>query len=146
MTGTAELRDGVRGGAGRGAPDLVAALTAEQVFQSMAVRLHGPRAAEAGRLLRWEITRPSATEAGIWTLLLSNGALTSLPGDAPRGEAPDVTLRLGRPVLDEVVGRRTTFADAIGAGRIAVTGDVGALVRFGGLPERPDPRFAIVTP
>ncbi|MEU4656478.1 alkyl sulfatase C-terminal domain-containing protein [Streptomyces sp. NPDC023723] len=63
-----------------------------------------------------------------------------------RGEAPDVTLRPARPVLDEVVGHRTTFADAIGAGRIAVTGEVAALITFGGLMERPGPRFAIGTP
>ncbi|GGU58991.1 alkyl/aryl-sulfatase [Streptomyces daghestanicus] len=147
LTGAAELRDGVRGAAGRGAPDIVAALTAEQIFRSMAVRIDGPRAAEAGRsLLRWEITRSGQRAPETWTLLLSNGALTPMPGDAPRGEAPHVTLRLDRSVLDEVVGRRTTFADAIGAGRITVTGDMGTLAAFGALLGRPDPGFAVVTP
>ncbi|MBD0422193.1 MBL fold metallo-hydrolase [Streptomyces sp. TRM S81-3] len=151
LTGAAELRGGVRGAPGRGASGIVAALSVEQIFQSMAVRLDGPRAAAAGRLLlRWEITDPDDRTRNpgpdVWTLLLSNGALTPMPGDAPRGEAPHLTLTLSRATLDAVAGRATTFPDAIAAGEIIVDGDVTALTTLGGLMERPDPRFPIVTP
>jgi alkyl sulfatase BDS1-like metallo-beta-lactamase superfamily hydrolase len=148
LTGAAELRGGVLAAPGRGASGIIGALTAEQIFQSMAVRIDGPRAAEAGRLLlRWEITDgPRDTSADIWTMLLSNGALTPMPGGAPRGERPHLTLRLARATLHAVVGRATTFADAIAAGAIATAGDLTALTTLGALMERPDPGFPIVMP
>lgn len=81
LMGAAELRDGILGTPTPQAPDVLAALTAEQIFRSMAVRIDGPRAAAAGRLLlRWEFTDTGE----VWTLLLSNGALTPMRGD-PRG-------------------------------------------------------------
>ncbi|MEU1144498.1 alkyl/aryl-sulfatase [Streptomyces sp. NPDC005863] len=143
LMGAAELRDGVLGTPTRSAPDILAALTAEQIFQSMAVRLNGPRAAEAGRLvLRWEFTDTGED----WTLLLSNGALTPMRGDAPRGERPVATLRLARTTLDAVLGGRTTFAAEIAGGGVTLDGDAQALLTFGGLLDAPDPDFAIVTP
>ena len=71
----------------------------------MAVRLNGPRAGDQRLLLRWESEpSPEGTDGSAttetWTLLLSNGALTPMPGDAPRREAPHVTLRLARTTLD----------------------------------------------
>ncbi|MEU9593724.1 alkyl sulfatase dimerization domain-containing protein [Streptomyces sp. NPDC048193] len=151
LTGAAELRGGVLPAPGRGASSgITAALTVEQIFQSMAVRIDGPRAAAAGRLLlRWEFTGDDSTTGpvtDVWTLLLSNGALTPMPGDAPRGEAPHLILRLTRATLDAVVSRTTTFPEAVGDGRITTDGDVTALTTLGALMERPDPRFAVVTP
>ncbi|MFE1001080.1 alkyl sulfatase C-terminal domain-containing protein, partial [Streptomyces mutabilis] len=69
-----------------------------------------------------------------------------MPGDAPRGEKPHLTLRLARATLDAVVGRTTTFPDAVAAGLMVPDGDLTALTTLGGLMERPDPRFPIVTP
>ncbi|MFE9413374.1 alkyl/aryl-sulfatase [Streptomyces sp. NPDC006704] len=143
LMGAAELREGILGTPTRSAPDILAALTVEQIFQSMAVRLNGPRAAEAGRLvLRWEFTDTGEN----WTLLLSNGALTPMRGDAPRGERPVATLQLARTTLDAVLGGRTTFAAEIAGGQVALDGDAQALLTFAGLLDAPDPDFAIVTP
>ncbi|WP_405780931.1 alkyl/aryl-sulfatase [Streptomyces sp. NBC_00859] len=143
LMGAAELRGGIIATPTRSAPDVLAALTAEQVFQSMAVRINGPRAAAAGRLvLRWEFT--DTGEA--WTLLLSNGALTAMAGDAPRGERPQAGLRLARTTLNAVLGRLTTFADEITAGTVAIDGDAMALAEFSSLLDAPDPDFPMVTP
>ncbi|OIK03760.1 alkyl/aryl-sulfatase [Streptomyces monashensis] len=143
LMGAAELRGGVLGTPTRAAPDILAALTAEQVFRSMAVRVNGPRAAEAGRLLlRWEFTDTGEQ----WTLLLSRGALTPMPGDAPQGERPTAVLRLARTTLDAVLAGATTFADEIAGGAVDLDGDAGALITLGSLLEAPDPDFAIVTP
>ncbi|MFK0160379.1 alkyl/aryl-sulfatase [Streptomyces sp. NPDC090493] len=143
LMGAAELREGSIGTLPRAAPDLLAALTPEQVFQSMAVRLDGPRAAQAGRLLlRWEFTDLAEN----WTLLLSNGVLTPIHGDAPRGEQPNVTLRLPRTVLYEVLRGATSFAQAIGDGTVTVDGDVEALITFRALLDEPHRDFPIVTP
>ncbi|WP_413471511.1 alkyl/aryl-sulfatase [Streptomyces sp. MB09-02B] len=142
LMGAAELRDGILGTPTPTAPDVLAALTAEQIFQSMAVRVDGPRAAEAGRLLlRWEFTDTGE----VWTLLLSNGALTPMRGDAPRGERPAVVLRLARTTLNTVLGGATTFADEIMGGAVTLDGDADALITFGSLLESPDPDFALVT-
>ncbi|MGF1430014.1 alkyl sulfatase C-terminal domain-containing protein [Kitasatospora sp. LaBMicrA B282] len=84
--------------------------------------------------------------AETWSLLLSNGALTPMAGEPPCGEAPHASLRLARSTLDAVLGRTTTFADEIVAGRVLVAGEVQALVEFASFLTQPDPDFAIVTP
>ncbi|MFI9257518.1 alkyl/aryl-sulfatase [Streptomyces sioyaensis] len=151
LTGAAELRGPVAGSPARPAPDLLAALTAEQIFQSMAVRLNGPRAGDRRLLLRWEIgSAPDGSDPAaapeIWTLLVSNGALTPMAGDAPRGERPHATLCLARTTLNAVLSGATTFLDEITAGTVTVDGDAGALLAFNSLLEKPDWNFPIVTP
>ncbi|MFE1173937.1 alkyl sulfatase C-terminal domain-containing protein [Streptomyces sp. NPDC058773] len=81
-----------------------------------------------------------------WTLLLSNGALTPMPGDAPRREPPHATLRLARTTLNAVLSGATTFPAEIAAGTVTLDGDPQALLTFGTLLDRPDPDFPIVTP
>ncbi|MFI1302816.1 alkyl/aryl-sulfatase [Streptomyces sioyaensis] len=151
LVGAAELRGPVAGSPAHPAPDLLAALTAEQIFQSMAVRLNGPRAGDRRLLLRWEIGSGSdsndpAAAPEIWTLLLSNGALTPMPGDGPRGERPHATLRLARTTLNAVLSGATTFLDEITAGTVTVDGDAGALLAFNSLLDKPAWNFSIVTP
>ncbi|WBO61929.1 alkyl/aryl-sulfatase [Streptomyces camelliae] len=143
LMGAAELRGGILGTPTRRAPDILAALTTEQIFRSLAVRVNGPRAAAAGRLLlRWEFI----DSGEVWTLLVSNGALTATPGDAPRGERPTAVLRLARTTLDTVLAGASTFADEIAGGTVVLDGDAHALITFGSLLDAPDPDFAIVTP
>ncbi|MFF3501608.1 hypothetical protein [Streptomyces sp. NPDC003247] len=110
----------------------------------MAVRINGPRAARAGRLLlRWEFSEPDET----WPLLLSNRALTPLRGDAgvlrdaqhaPVGQA-DVHLLRG-------LGSRCQLedaTDAVDGERLAGSGDVDGgrdqsdRAEGGGLAEAP---------
>lgn len=151
LTGAAELRGPVAATPAHPAPDLLAALTAEQIFQSMAVRLNGPRAGDRRLLLRWEIGSASdgsdpAAAPEIWTLLLSNGALTPMPGDAPRGERPHATLRLARTTLNAILSGATTFPDQIAAGTVTLDGDAGALLTFNTLLDKPEWNFPIVTP
>ncbi|MFF8958043.1 alkyl/aryl-sulfatase [Streptomyces sp. NPDC014894] len=147
LTGAKELREAGRETRGTGAPgresvDMLAALTTGQIFESMAVRLDGPRAAAHRLLLRWEFTGPDE----VWTLLVGNGVLTPMRGDAPGGEKPQLTLRLERATLDQILAQRTTFADAIGSGAVTIEGDAGVLATFHGLLERPRRDFPIVLP
>ncbi|MFE1906131.1 alkyl/aryl-sulfatase [Streptomyces gardneri] len=147
LTGAQELRAGA--GAGPLAaqphsqsPDLIAGLSVEQIFQSMAVRLDGPRAASHRLMLRWEFTGPDE----VWTLLVGNGVLTPMRGDAPGDEAPQLTLRLRRTTLDRILARQTSFVDAIGSGAIALDGDATALATFHSLLEDPPLHFPIALP
>jgi alkyl sulfatase BDS1-like metallo-beta-lactamase superfamily hydrolase len=143
LMGATELRHGALGTPTPTAPDILAALTAQQIFQSMAVRVNGLRAAEAGRLLlRWEFTDTGE----VWSLLLPNGALTPMRGAAPRHEKPAAVLRLARTTLNAVLGGAATFAGKVADGGVALDGDARALVTFGSLLDAPNPDFAIVTP
>ncbi len=164
--GAAELRDHLPGtpplrrpsrpagpAASSLAPDLLAALATEQIFQSMADRINGPRVGDQRLLLRWEfessphgIDGPATGET--WTLLLSNGALTphARRRPAPRREPPHATLRLARTTLNAVLSGATTFPAEIAAGTVTFDGDPQALLTFNTLLDKPDPAFPIVTP
>ncbi|RFC70088.1 alkyl sulfatase dimerization domain-containing protein [Streptomyces sp. AcE210] len=147
LTGAKELREAGQERRGTGAPgkesvDMLAALATGQIFDSMAVRLDGPRAAAHRLLLRWEF---SDTDE-IWTLLVGNGVLTPMRGDAPRAEAPQLTLRLERTMLDRILAQRTSFPEAIGSGAVTVEGDITVLATFHGLLEKPRRNFPIVLP
>ncbi|MEU0689218.1 alkyl/aryl-sulfatase [Streptomyces uncialis] len=147
LTGAKELREaGQRtrrvGAPGKESLDMLAALTTGQLFESMAVRLDGPRAAAHRLLLRWEF----GDTGEVWTLLVGNGVLTPMRGDAPGGEAPQLTLRLERSALDRILARMTSFPEAIGSGAVSVDGDVTVLTTFHGLLETPARNFPIVLP
>ncbi|MCX4537703.1 alkyl/aryl-sulfatase [Streptomyces sp. NBC_01669] len=143
LTGAQELRS--KAGEGdmqkwglSGNLHLLAGLSARQIFQLMAVRLNGPRAAAHRLLLRWEFT----DSGEVWTLLMANGVLTPMLGDAPGGEAPHLTLRLTRTELNLVLARHTTLADSA----IELEGDTTALTTLYDLLETPPRSFAIATP
>ncbi|MGW6456547.1 alkyl/aryl-sulfatase [Streptomyces sp. NPDC055078] len=145
LTGAQELRDDPRAEApavsnpGRShSTALIAGLTTRQIFQSLAIRLDGPRAAAHRLLLRWEFT--DTTE--VWSLLLANGALTPIPGDAPGGERPQLTLRLTRGTLDRAAARQIGFDDP----SIDQIGDPGILRTLLGLLEAPQRHFPVATP
>ena len=147
LTGAKELREAGQERRRTGAPgkesiEMLAALATGQIFESMAVRLDGPRAAEHRLLLRWEFTDTGE----VFTLLVGNGVLTPMRGDAPGGEAPQLTLSLERSTLNRVLAQHTTFQEAIGEGSVTVQGDVSVLATFYGLLEKPARNFPIVLP
>ncbi|WP_329113734.1 alkyl/aryl-sulfatase [Streptomyces sp. NBC_01465] len=147
LTGAKELREAGQEKRAKGAPrgesvDMLAALTTGQLFDSMAVRLHGPRAAAHRLLLRWEFTDTDE----VWTLLVGNGVLTPMKGDAPDGEAPQLTLHLERATFDRILAHLISFTDAIGSGAVTMDGDAGVLATFHGLLENPARNFPIVLP
>jgi alkyl sulfatase BDS1-like metallo-beta-lactamase superfamily hydrolase len=135
LSGAYELRHGSFGTpAGTGSPDMVAALTAAQLLDSLAISVDGPRAAPLHLRLDWEVTDTGQT----FHVLLRNGVLTY--STAPRDEAAPLVIR----------GPRLAFAAMASTGApsegITVEGDVGVLHALAGVLQRPDPDFAIVTP
>ncbi|MFF1360127.1 alkyl/aryl-sulfatase [Streptomyces sp. NPDC058297] len=147
LTGAKELREAGQeirtvGAPGAESVDMLSGLSTGQIFESMAVRLDGPRAAAHRLLLRWEFTDTDE----IWTLLVGNGVLTPMRGDAPGADAPQLTLRLERTTLDQVLAQRTSFTKAIGSGAVTVEGDITVLATFYGLLEKPRRNFPIVLP
>ncbi|MEU9113207.1 alkyl sulfatase dimerization domain-containing protein [Streptomyces sp. NPDC048483] len=120
-------------------PEMARALTVDQLLDSLAIRIDGPRAWAADRSFDWYL----ADEDRTWHLTLSNGALTYLSSPGPPNASakchPDLTLTLTKPqLLDLIAGR--------GAADVAQEGETGALNELLGLLVEPDPNFPIVTP
>ncbi len=135
LSGALELRHGIKpaplGDLGAG---MAAALTVEQLFDTLAIRVDGPRAASQALVIDWHITDTGSTVR----LALSNGAL--IQTENPKGKvAADLTLTLTKAQLLGLLAGR-------GLDGTEHTGDPGALTKLMALLDTPDPAFPIVTP
>jgi alkyl sulfatase BDS1-like metallo-beta-lactamase superfamily hydrolase len=141
LTGAHELRQGVTRSADRAASaDLIGALSVEHVFDSLAVRVDGPKAADLDLTVHWHFTDTDER----YRMRIRNGVLTHRPGGTP--EQAGATIRLERTALDDLLTNRVALDELLGSGRMALEGDVAALGSLFGVLDRPDPGFAIVTP
>ena len=140
LAGATELRDGNFGTPIATSADLMGALTVSQVFDSIAIRIDGPKAWNEHLVLSWVITDSGTTHV----VELRNGTLnhrtvtTALPGTT--------TFTLTRPTLIGLVTGTLDFAAALADGTVTVDGDATSLARMVGLLAPVDPNFAIVTP
>ena len=142
LTGAQELRDGVTsdGSAAGGAPlAMLRAMPVDMIFDSLAVRIDGPRADGTDLRVNWDFTDRGEG----WVLGLTHGALHYHRG---ADEAAGATLRLSHATFAEVLAGVTDMADALASGAIVIEGDAGALLELFGFLEEPDFSFNIVTP
>lgn len=118
-------------------PEMAAALTVDQLIDSLAIRIDGPRAWDARLTIDWHLTDLRHH----WRLTLSNGALTyrSTPADQPLTGQADLTLTLSKPQLLGALGGQVLEG-------VTVQGDPAVLARLVALLDTPDPDFPIVTP
>ncbi len=135
LTGALELREGVTappiGDLGTG---MAAALSVAQLFDTLAIRVDGLRAAADPLVIDWHFTDTGATVR----LALSNGAL--IQTENPKTQvAADLTLVLTKAQLLGLLAGH-------GLDGIEHTGDPATLSRLLGLLDTPDPAFPIVTP
>ena len=141
LVGAKELRDGEPAtAANRGAPDLLGALTVEQMLSSIAIRIDGPKAWDLHVVLSFVITDLDET----YVFELRNGVANHRRTDAPAEGS--TTLALARRSLIELFTGRLDFGEGLGDGRIVLDGDptaLGTLVSVIGKVER---NFPIVTP
>ncbi|HZJ26188.1 MAG TPA: alkyl sulfatase dimerization domain-containing protein [Acidimicrobiia bacterium] len=139
LMGTHELRHGVAE-----MPPLRAtaasALTLDQVFDVLAVRIDGAAAASRRVAMAWNL--PDVDERH--TVVVERGALHVEHGHADPDA--DASITLERSVLDGVLTGRLPFPDALEQGKIVIGGDAGVLAWFFGLLETSTPDFPIVTP
>ncbi len=139
LTGAMELRgEPVRAAADPANRQLLPALTVDQIIDSLAIRVDGPRAWDATLTMDWHLS----DEQRVWRLTLSNGALThrSAPAGRHTPHLPaDLTLTLTKPQLLDVL-------DGSGLDGIAADGDVKVLDRLLSLLDAPEPCFPVVTP
>ncbi|WP_395309507.1 alkyl sulfatase dimerization domain-containing protein [Mycobacterium sp. AMU20-3851] len=137
LSGATELRDGAFGTPTTAAsPSLLGQLTPEQIFDTFAINVNGPRAWD----LDLTIDVTFVDLAADYRLTLRNGVLVHrrVPADPATATAT---------VTFATKGRLLAFAagDTDSPG-VETTGDTAALATLLGALDRPDPNFAIVTP
>ncbi|QRP44888.1 alkyl/aryl-sulfatase [Amycolatopsis sp. FDAARGOS 1241] len=142
LTGAAELRGhDVGTPTSPASPDLVAQLTVPQLFDSLAIQVDGPRAADERIVLDWTV---GADPTGQYWSRLSNGVLTHGPG--PSREPAEAHVRLRKAALVALVAGGVAPAELAKSGQLAVDGPAAVLTRLLAALDPPDPDFAIVTP
>ncbi|MGA9284029.1 MAG: alkyl sulfatase dimerization domain-containing protein [Solirubrobacteraceae bacterium] len=143
LVGAHELRDGpppAPKGRNVASADVAKALSLEQLWDAMGVRLDGPRAWNVKIVLAWDFTDVSEQ----WTVSVENGALSAVQGRLAPGA--DATVTLTRTAFDAVLLGEGDGPQLFASGAIAVAGDGAKLGEFLGLLDEGDPVFAIVTP
>lgn len=137
LTGAMELRDGNVGTATTTtSPSMLTQLTPEQIFDSLSIRVNGPRSWD----LDLAIDVTLADTAVNYRLALRNGVLVHREA-APDPATATVTVKLAGKI------RLLTLAagDFASAG-LELSGDRGALQALVDVLDGPDPSFNIVTP
>jgi alkyl sulfatase BDS1-like metallo-beta-lactamase superfamily hydrolase len=142
LMGAQELRQGPPKPAsnqvrGRG---LLLAMTVEQVFDSLAVRMKSEELGGVSVCVNWDFTDTKEQ----WVLGISNRTLYYTPSSQSNTAA--ATVRLARTTLIDVVTQSTTFIDQIQAGNIAIDGEAAALLGIFGNIDTFETGFPIVEP
>ncbi len=140
LSGAHELRKGSFGTPVNSvSEDVLASLSPAQLFDSMAVRVNGPRCWDERVTVDLELR-----DAGSYRVRLANGVLTHTT--ALDGAPADVSLRMSRAALPALLAADSSTPETLAALGVEVAGDPGALVRLVAALDAPDPDFAIVTP
>jgi alkyl sulfatase BDS1-like metallo-beta-lactamase superfamily hydrolase len=137
LSGATELRDGNFGTATTAAsPTILSQLTPEQMFDTLAISINGPRAWDLN--LAIDITFSDVDTN--YRLTLRNGVLVYRKRPADESTA-NATVRLDSKLrlLMFAAGDRTSPG-------ISIRGDADALPRLLEVLDAPDPKFNIVTP
>ena len=137
LSGATELRDGSFGTPTQTtSPSLMSQLTPEQIFDTLAININGPRAWDLDLTIDVRFV-DTATD---YRLTLRNGVLVHRKIANPASEATaTVTFASQLRLLAFAAGDR----DSPG---VQFTGDAAALPTLLGVVDRPDPGFAIITP
>jgi len=135
LMGAHELRNGIGDAPPAvGSPELLTALSIEQLLDAIAIRIDGPRAWGEQLTIDWRFTDGDVTHRAT----LRNGVLTHrVTGEG--GDPADLTVTLEKSqMLGVLLG---AAPDGIG-----MEGDLGVIGRLLAVIETPDRNFPIVTP
>lgn len=105
-------------------PDTVRAMSLDLFFDYLAMRLNGPKAANAKMTLNVDF----GNIGGKYRLDLENGVLNHTANAAAANA--DATITLSRPTLDSLVLKQTTLDDAVKDGKVTINGDKGKLTEL----------------
>ena len=133
LTGASELRGGIMPTPFSAGGGMARAMTVTQLFDTISIRIDGPRAAGSALSVLWHFT-----DSGEHYLMeLSNGALTHRP--TQRSPDADLTLTLTHPQLLGLLASGSLQG-------IDAAGDPGVLKTLLSLTDEPEPSFPVVTP
>ena len=140
LLGALELRKGVATSTARAplSPDVLRAMSVEQLFDLLAVRLNGDRAEGKRLVINWVFPDRS------YVLNLENCALTYLADR--RRDGADATIMLDRAALNRIILRELPIPEAIQSGQIRSEGDLAKLAELFGLFDEFTLMFEIVEP
>jgi alkyl sulfatase BDS1-like metallo-beta-lactamase superfamily hydrolase len=146
LLGAHELRRGRPDTAARApvSPDLVRAMSLDLFFDYLAVRLNGEKAEGERFVLNWIFPDDDEARGRRYVLTLQNCALTYLA--ERQGEQPDATVTLRRPVLDRLVLRELTIAEAMDQGLVTIAGDRAPVARLFALLDDFALMFDVIEP
>jgi alkyl sulfatase BDS1-like metallo-beta-lactamase superfamily hydrolase len=141
LSGAAELRDGNFGTAAQVAsPTMLSQLTPEQIFDSLAIRVNGPRSWDLDLAFDISFADSDAGPDANYRLTLRNGVLVY------RKIAPDLA---SATVSVRLAGKTRLLTAAFGdftSPGLELSGDETALQALLGALDAPDPNFNIITP
>lgn len=142
LTGAKELREGIAklSAPNTASPDTVRAMSLDQFFDFLAMKLDGPKAEGKHIVLNFDF--PDTKEK--YVVEMVNGVLNHTP--ARHAKNADATVTLSRQTLNQIVLKQTTLKDAIGAGSVKITGSEGKLGEMLSYLDTFEFWFPIVTP
>ena len=124
------------------ARSLIRAMTIEQVFDVLSVRVMSEKIGGLSHCVNWTFTDMAGTLDHQWVLGLSNRTMYSTQG---RHEAAaEATITISRALLLEIIAQVTTFVDELSAGTVTIEGDAAALLNIFGNLDTFATGFAIV--
>ena len=141
LSGAKELRDGVKKAAtpNTASPDIARAMSLDQIFDFLAIRLDGPRAAGKDITLNFKFTDTKQN----YTLKLKNGVLNHFE---KLSDKPDATYTLTRTDLDNVLLGQARVEDLVKEGKVKVEGTPGKVTELLALLDTFDFWFDVITP
>ncbi|MET9123195.1 alkyl sulfatase dimerization domain-containing protein [Streptomyces sp. NPDC004528] len=142
LTGALELRKGSVGTPTvTNSPDMMAVLTLNQLLDSLAIRVDGPRSWHADLTVRFSVRGAEPV-----TLRLRNGVLVHTTGTTPGAAEPDTDITLSESDLRDVLLGTADLTDLAAKGRAEIQGDAAKFTELLGHLGDADPDFAVVTP
>lgn len=142
LTGAYELRHGPVGTpTATASPDIAGALSVEQLFDAIALRIDGPKAWDADIAIDWHVTDTDIVHRSH----LRNGVLVHFDVESET-VPPDAAFAMTNTDLHRVLLGGANLAELIAHGEVTVEGDPARLGELVGYLDAPDPDFAIVTP
>ena len=123
---------------------ILVAMTVEQIFDTISVRLNSEAVGGLSLKLNWTFPDMVGTADEKWVLALSHRTLYGVQG---RHDSEAVaSISINRSLLIDILTQQTTFVDQITAGNIVLEGDGAALLNIFGNIDTNAPGFAIVEP
>ena len=140
LCGALELRQGLPKGSAFGATASMAeSIPMENMFQTMAVRLNGPRA--EGLVLNINLQFNDTEET---LLSIENSVLHAFPGK--QHDSPSATLKINSMDFKKLMMGLTDAGQLMQDGALEITGDLNTMVTLSELFDQFERRFPIVTP